>query len=427
MGPPALPPLATRAGGGAALAELVRIALESLLANRVRALLTMLGVIIGVLSVVTLLAAGAGASEAVTGQVRSLGTNLLTVMAGPPTNRGPGATGTAATLTMGDYAAIVALGLPLASVAPQYQAIGQVVAPAADKEAPIVGTTAPYQPLNSLVVAKGAFFTDDDVRAATPVVVLGANLAASLFGQGEAVGQTVRVRGQPLRVVGVLEAKGGGPFGSVDDRALVAITVAQQRLFGGRTPDGNDFLVSSIGLSAARSEDLPAIQSRVATLLRERHHRKPDGSGDDFTILDQSAFLSALTTISTLLTTFLACIAGISLLVGGIGIMNIMLVSVTERTREIGLRKAVGASGQDILLQFVVEAVVVSVAGGVIGLLLGVGLATAVSLSGLLQMPVSASAVALALGFSIAVGLFFGIYPARRAARLNPIDALRYE
>ncbi|HLZ07403.1 MAG TPA: FtsX-like permease family protein, partial [Chloroflexota bacterium] len=235
------------------------------------------------------------------------------------------------------------------------------------------------------------------------------------------------VNGKALRVIGVLAPKGGGSFGSVDDRALVPITFAQQQLFDGRTPDGNSYRVSSITLAATNSAELPGIQSRVAALLRERHHLLADGTVDDFTVIDQKAFLSTLTTITTALTLFLGAIAGISLVVGGIGIMNIMLVSVTERTREIGLRKAVGAQARDILLQFVAEALVISVLGGLIGLAIGGGIATAVTLSGVFAAPVSLSSVAIALGFSMAVGLFFGIYPARRAAGLNPIDALRYE
>jgi putative ABC transport system permease protein len=228
-------------------------------------------------------------------------------------------------------------------------------------------------------------------------------------------------------VTGVLAAKGGSAFGSVDDQTFVPISVAQQRLFGGRTPDGNGWQVSAIAMSAFRAEDLDGIQTRIMALLRERHRLAADGSSDDFNVLNQAEFLNILSSITGVLTTFLAAIAGISLVVGGIGIMNIMLVSVTERTREIGLRKAVGARGRDILLQFIVEALVISLIGGLIGLALGGAIALGVTLSGLLRAPITLGAVVLAVGFSLAVGLFFGIYPARRAARLNPIDALRHE
>jgi putative ABC transport system permease protein len=257
--------------------------------------------------------------------------------------------------------------------------------------------------------------------------VLGNTLAKTLFGNGEAVGQTVRVNGHGLRVIGVLNLKGSGGFGSVDDQALVPITTAQQQLFGGRTPDGNGWRISSFQVSVNRSDQMDNVQARISALLRERHNLAYDGTEDDFNVINQASILSSLSTVTTMLTAFLASVAGISLLVGGIGIMNIMLVSVTERTREIGLRKAVGARPRDILLQFVVEALVISLSGGLIGLLIGGLVALIVTLTGFLTAVVTPGSVLLAVGFSLAVGLFFGIYPAQRAARLNPIQALRYE
>jgi putative ABC transport system permease protein len=420
-----LPPLSDRGGNTVILWEVVRIAFESLVANRTRSILTMLGMIIGVASVVALLSLGQGATASITSQVEALGTNLVYIVPGTP--GGGTSNASIASLTREDVDAIAALNLPLNALAPEFSGIAPVIAAAADKQATVVGVTPAFVQTNNLKLDTGIFLDDGHVRSASPVVVLGSTLATDLFGRGSAIGQNVRISGRALRVVGVLSPKGGSSFGSVDDRAFVPITLAQQQLFNGRTPDGNSYRVSTITLSAINSADLPNIQARVMLLLRDRHNLKADGSADDFIILDQKTFLSTLTTITTMLTLFVGAVAGISLLVGGIGIMNIMLVSVTERTREIGLRKAVGAQPRDILLQFIVEAVTISVVGGLIGLALGGALVTGVTLSGLFTAPVTPVAVVVSIGFSMAVGLFFGIYPAQRAAQLNPIEALRHE
>lgn len=414
--------------GSVSWSEIARTAFDSLMANRVRSFLTMLGVIIGVASVVALMALGEGASKSITSQIESIGTNLLFISPGQLNNGGPGQGNVAAqTLSMDDYEAIKALNLPINGVAPSVQNVGTLVAPAADKNVSIVGTTPAYFTLNNLTLNSGMLFDETQTQDGASVIVLGSNVARDLFGNGQAVGQIVRLNGQPLRVIGVLEKKGGGGFGSTDDNAYMPITYVQQRFANMRTADGNKYRVSSLTLSVTDSKDISGVQGRISALLRERHHLASDGTNDDFSILSQDSILGTLNTITSLLTAFLAAVAGISLLVGGIGIMNIMLVSVSERTREIGLRKAVGARGQDILLQFLVEAVVLSLTGGLLGLALGFLIATAVTFSGLIIASVTPLSVALAVGFAIAVGLFFGIYPAQRAAKLNPIDALRYE
>lgn len=426
--PITLEPLGNQGATTVGVGEVIRLALDSLLANKVRAFLTMLGVIIGVASVVALLSLGDGASASITGEISSIGTNILTVSPGSAANRGPGSSAVAQTITNSDVEAIRDLGLPAVGPSPQYTGSAQIVAPAADTGVTVVGVEPVYLEIHSLSLESGGFLNDSHVRGASNVVVLGHTVAQDLFGSGEAVGQAVRIKDQRFRVIGVLNEKGSsGPGASADDQAFVPITVAQQRLFGARTPDGNDWLVSTIALSVPDVDNIDRVEQALETTLRDQHNLAADGSEDDFNILNQASLLDTLSTITDILTIFLGAVAAISLLVGGIGIMNIMLVSVSERTREIGLRKAVGARGRDILLQFVVEAVVLSGLGGLIGLVLGSLIPILTTLLGVLDAPVTSSTIAIALGFALAVGLFFGIYPARRAAQLNPIEALRYE
>ena len=412
---------------GTGLWESIRIALTSLRANKLRTVLTMLGIIIGVASVVALLAIGNGAQAAITSQIASIGSNILTIF--PGRQRGPGPSAQAQSLTLADAEALTKPGVlrNVVAVAPSFQGGAQIVAGANNLQSSVVGVTPSYFSVRNLALMRGDFITDAQVSGQRSVVVIGSNVGTDLFGLANPVGRTLRIKGQTFQIIGLLEAKGGGGFGSIDDQLFVPLTVAQQKLFGARSADTASPRISNISLQVAEASQMTAVSEQISQVLRQRHRLKSDGSEDDFTVFNQADILSSLNQITSVLTAFLGAIAGISLLVGGIGIMNIMLVSVTERTREIGLRKAVGARPRDILLQFVVEALVISLSGGLIGLLLGGLVALIVTLTGLLTAVVTPGSVLLAVGFSLAVGLFFGIYPAQRAARLNPIQALRYE
>lgn len=420
-----LEPVSDTGRNGLDYRELINVSLDSLLANRLRTFLTMLGIIIGVASVVSLMTLGNGASNAITGQFSALGTNVLTIFNSRP-NRGPGQSGNIAPLTMSDYRAIERIKLPIVGPVPQFGSNAMITAAAADKSAGVIGTTADYMQVQNVTMEAGGFFSEANVQGASQVVVLGSALKTYLFGTGNAIGETVRINSVACRVIGVMESKGGSAFGSVDDQAIIPISLAHTRIFSARTSDG-DLRITTITLSVINTSDIDFTQQRIQLALRDLRKLNLDGSEDDFNILNQASFLSSLSSITTLLTTFLAAIAGISLLVGGIGIMNIMLVSVTERTKEIGLRRAVGAQSRDILLQFMIEAVVLSLLGGFIGVVLGSILPIVLTLTGTFDAPVTAASVIISLSVSLATGLFFGIWPARNAANLNPIQALRHE
>ena len=409
----------------------VRIALRALGANKLRAGLTMLGMIIGVGAVIAMVSIGKGAQIAVTSQIQSMGTNLLFIRPGAAQQGGVFAQqGTRPTLTYDDAVAIAeASDLPVAQVAPEQSTFGQILARGANTNTRITGTTPEFQEVRNFRVAGGEFIGRQHLEARSLVAVLGATVAQNLFGGEDPVGQTIKVSiqgrtGVNFRVVGVMEAKGGSGFGSQDDQIFVPITTMQQRLLAQRTASGAPN-VSTINVQVTREELMEEAAARIGDLLRQRHRV----SEDDFTIQSQADFLQLAGQVTGIMTLLLGSIAGISLVVGGIGIMNIMLVSVTERTREIGIRKAVGARRRDILMQFLVEAVVVSVVGGGVGILLGMGLSQIISgidLGGSkLQAAVTPDAIFLAVGVSAVIGVFFGIYPAVRAARLNPIDARR--
>jgi putative ABC transport system permease protein len=409
--------------GGISLLESLRIALATLSANKVRTVLTALGVIIGVASVVALLAIGSGTQEQIAERITRNGANLLTV-------RAEGAAGGgAAKLTLEDAQALSdpATVPDAAQVSPEYNSIAAVVAGPESQTTIIIGVTPAYMTIHNNKLALGSFI--DDSQSNSQVAVLGAQVAEDLFGEGaDPVGQTVRIKGQSYRVIGVLETKGGGAFSFDDDAVLVPLEVAQRKLFGGRVAGaGGKAAVSSIVVQARDKDSIDRAKAQIENLLRDRHRLPAGGGADDFVVSNQQDLINTLTETSRTMTLYLGAIAAISLIVGGIGIMNIMLVSVRERTREIGLRKAIGARERDILAQFLIEALLLSTSGGVIGLVIGVLIAVFANETGQSRALVSPESVVLAVGFAMAVGLFFGIEPARRAARLDPIEALRYE
>jgi putative ABC transport system permease protein len=411
------------------LMESVRIALRSLSANKLRSTLTMLGIIIGVAAVIALMSIGRGAQHAIDSQITSMGTNLLFVSPGAVSSEGVRqAQGSAQTLTYEDALALNdPQNLPaVAGVAPEVRSFGQVVYLGNNVNTQIVGVTPDYESVRNYQVQSGEFINQANINARSLVAVIGANVANTLFNGQDPVGQSVRINNVAFRVIGVLVAKGGSGFGNQDDQILVPLTTAMTRLRRDRFGGGN--VVSQITVQVVDANQIDAATQQISEVLRQRHHVRYE---DDFTIRSQQDILASANQITGVMTLFLGGVAGISLLVGGIGIMNIMLVSVTERTREIGIRKAIGATRHNVLWQFLTEATILSVLGGLIGIALGAGLARLISGIPMgtvtLQPVVALDSILLATLFSLMVGLFFGIYPAFRAAQLNPIEALRYE
>ncbi len=416
------------------ITELVRIALRALTANKLRSILTMLGIIIGVGAVIALMSVGQGVQALITEQLQSAGSNLIIVIPGSlEDNRmsgGPAQTRPVKPLTMSDYRAIndpLQVSDVIVAV-PQADGAATVERGRDSLRLQVSGTNEQFTFVRNYNVADGRFITAEDVVAENRVVALGSKAAKTLFKEGEyPIGQTLKINGLPFRVIGVMEEKGGGGFGSFDNQVFVPVSTAQSRLFPYLRSSTGEHTVSFVLVKAASEDRLKDVVAQIEDLLRQRHDITYLNE-DDFTVINQADILNIFGSITGVLTTFLGGIAAISLLVGGIGIMNIMLVSVTERTREIGLRKAVGAKRRHILLQFLVEAMVLSLMGGVIGMLLGfVGARALASLSDQLRAVITVQSVVLAVGFSALVGLFFGIYPALRASQLHPIDALRYE
>ncbi len=403
------------------LLENLRVALDGLTVNKMRSGLTMLGVIIGVGAVIALMSIGEGVQASITEQINAIGSNLIFVLPGE------------GSLTMDDAQAMADPdNVPDAlAVAPEFGQTTQVIFGGENVNVPVTGVTEDYAiAYNGIEVASGRFIEDDDVDGRDDVAVLGYQTAIDLFGGFDPLGQKIKVTTPSggrvsLTVLGVLAEQESSGMSDPNEEVFVPISTAQTRLFNGRNSFGEP-IVNTVNVTAASEGQVDAVIDDIKALMRERHDLDAD-EDDDFRVMNQADILDVANEVTSILTAFLGAIAGISLLVGGIGIMNIMLVSVTERTREIGLRKALGARKSDILTQFLMEAVVLSLVGGIIGILLGIGLAKLVDLTGLISSVVTFSSVLMAVGFSLAVGLFFGIYPANQAAGLNPIEALRYE
>jgi len=402
----------------------VKLSLRALRVNKMRSALTMLGIIIGVGAVIAMLAVGTGASEKISGQISSMGSNLIMVLPGSTTSGGlrMGA-GTQPTLNMADAEAIQKECSAVLVVAPTLNGAAQVVYGDQNWSTAIYGTTSAILAVRDWSLVSGRSFNEQDIRNATKVAILGQTVADNLFGGMDPLGRIIRIKKVPFLVVGLLESKGQSAMGQdQDDIIYIPVTTAQKKIFGTSFPG----MVRSIMVKARSSEDLDTAESQISELLRERH-RIGARQDDDFTVRNLTQIMQAAEESSRVMTLLLGAIASVSLLVGGIGIMNIMLVSVTERTREIGIRMAVGAKTWDIRFQFIIEALTLSLTGGIIGILLG--LAASKVLSAVADWPtvVAPLSIFLAFGFSGLVGIFFGFYPAYKASLLNPIEALRYE
>ena len=403
----------------------IRVALRALLVNRLRSSLTMLGIIIGVAAVITMIAVGSGAQARVEDQIKGLGSNLIIIMSGSVTSGGA-RLGSGSGLTISeDDAQTVMREIPELMTAPALRGGVQLVAGNANWSTVMFGVTAEYLETRQWPLVSGREFDANDLAGAGKVALIGQTVAKSLFGDTNPVDQVIRIRKVPFTVIGVLDRKGQNLFGQdQDDVVLVPITTARKRVLGGL--QAKQRAVNTIWVKVREGHDMKVAEGQVRDVLRQRHRLQP-GQDDDFFLRNLSEVLQAQEASSRILTLLLAAVASVSLLVGGIGIMNIMLVSVTERTREIGLRMAVGARSRDILNQFLIEAVTLSRAGGLIGIVLGAGGSIAIGQFAGWRTELSAASIVLAVGFAAAVGVFFGFYPARKAARLSPIEALRYE
>jgi len=402
------------------LMNITWVGMKAIARNKLRSSLTALGIVIGVACVIAMIAIGNGASSSIQSTISSLGTNFIMIFPGTSTQSGARMFTGSSNLTPEDAIAIREEIPTVAYSSAGVRTAGQIVAGELNWGTSIYGVDTDWPFIRAWAVKDGQFFTDAEVKASSKVAVLGSTVAENLFGEVSPVGEIVRIKNVPFRVVGVLESKGGSMMGQdQDDQVIVPYTTAMKRLMG--TPR-----ISLIYVSAISQDRVQDAMDQITTLLRQRHRIGP-GQDDDFMMRSQDEIASSAAQMSKTMSALLGSVAAISLLVGGIGIMNIMLVSVTERTREIGIRLAVGAKGRHVLMQFLFEAITLSVVGGALGVALGVGASRLVSRFAGWPVDVTASSVGLAFGFAAAIGIFFGFYPARKASKLDPIDALRYE
>ncbi len=412
---------------GLSLPQTFTIAWRAILANPMRSVLTALGVIIGVGAVVALTSLGGGATGSITSSLSDLGTNLLTVSSGGGRNAGPPGlvrTGVKQTITMGDVEAIAAIA-GIEGIAPTMQKSLQSKFASENSGVTVVGTTPEYETVRNSPVETGAWFTESDMLGRKRVAIIGYQVGQDLFGNASPLEQKIKLGNQNFTIIGVMPDKGASGFSSPNSQVFIPLSTYQQRITSELSATGEQ-TVNSVSVQGSSKEGLTEVQTKITELLAQRH-KIEDANEYDFSVQNQADLLKSLNQITAILQVFLGGVAGISLLVGGIGIMNIMLVSVTERTKEIGIRKALGAKPKDILTQFLVEAIVLSVGGGFLGILSGLSLAYGVGSLLNITPIVTASSIVLAFSFSAVVGVFFGYYPASRAAKLDPVDSLRYE